>query len=292
MKRIYIAIMATVFASCAADYVPFEVQGLYTSSPSLVSDVTSEALPGEIKLRWNMPQDKHYYFLRVSYYDPLMKKEICRLASASVDTMMITNTRARFGEYEFKLQTFNSKNEGSELQITKAFSGKAPSLETIASETKVPLVAEQLSLNVTPTEGVVADLVDDNPATYINTPYQGVDMEKAPFWLQVNLKAPLLNFRVAYAMPSSKGTGPKRVTIKISQNGNDWSDLTSITSGLVNAKGTSWRSDVFRAEKPFSYLRWVVEESTSGGKYAWNLGGFSLYGIEFHVYDPETVPLD
>lgn len=292
---VYVAIVTATLVSlmgCTREYISFEEQNEYQTSPSPVSNITTEALPGQIMLRWDVPEDKNYYFLRISYYDPLQKKNISTLVSNYVSELLINGTRARFGEYEFKFQTFNSKNEGSDLQAIHAVSGKAPVTETIAAETAISLTAEQLSFNVPPVEGSAADLVDASPATLVNTPWSGDAMKQAPFWLQVDLKEPIQNFRIAYSMPSSKGTGPKIVTVKISEDGDTWEDLTKITSGLVTAKGTSWKSDVLRAEAPFKYLRWVVDESTSGGKYAWNMGDFSLSTIEFATYDPETVPLN
>lgn len=40
--------------------------------------------------------------------------------------MLIDGTRARFGEYEFFFQTFNSNNEVGEVRSVRAVSGIAP----------------------------------------------------------------------------------------------------------------------------------------------------------------------
>ena len=297
MKRMimYVAATAATFIglfSCTADYVSFEETTKYLTVPSSVETITSEALPGQIKLKWNVPADSNYYFLRVSYYDPLTKKDVSRLASAYVDTMLIDNTRKRFGEYEFKFQTFNSKNEGGEIKTVKAVSEAAPTTETIVSESKVALTAEQLSFNAAPIEGQAADLVDGDLGTYVNTPWQGADMSKAPFYLQVVLKDPLQNLKIAYSMPSSKATGPKQVKVWVSDDGDEWRELIYIASGLVTGKGESWTSELIKADTPFKYLRWVIELSTSGGKYAWNMSEFSLYDVKLDIYDPEKVELD
>lgn len=292
MKRMimYVAAMVATFIglqSCTADYVPFEETDDYLTTPSLIEAITSEALPGQIKLKWSVPADKNYYFLRVSYFDPLTKKDVSRLASAHVDSMLVDNTRKRFGEYEFKFQTFNCKNEGSEIQIVKAVSGAAPATEQIVSERKVALTANQLSLNAAPVEGQVADLIDGNLNTYVNTPWQGADMAKAPFYLEVVLKEPLQNLKIGYSMPASKATGPKQVKVLVSDDGNEWRELANIASGLVTGKGETWTSELMKSETPFKYIRWIIELSTSGGKYAWNMSEFALYDVKLDIYDPE-----
>ena len=283
-----IAAALVTFSSCTVDYVPFELQPDYLEQPVSISNITSEALPGQIKLKWEVPAETAYRFVKVSYYDPLQDKEVSKLASVWTDTMMIDNTRKKFGEYEFRFQTFNDKGEGSGIQSFKAVSDAAPKVEKVTSVTKLSLKAEQLSLNADPIEGKIADLVDGSLSTYINTPWQGADMAKAPFYLQVALEQPLQNFKVGYSMPSSKATGPKKVKLEVSSDGEQWTEMAVFSSGLVTGKGQSWLSDIIRAEVPFTHVRWTVELSTSGGKYAWNMSELNLYEVQLEIYDPEA----
>ena len=61
--------------------------------------------------------------------------------------MLIENTRARFGDYTFYLQTFNAAHEAGAVQELKARSGAMPASYTEKSRTQVSLIVDQLSCN-------------------------------------------------------------------------------------------------------------------------------------------------
>ena len=64
--------------------------------------------------------------MQIRYYDPLQKKDICKIASKGTTEMLIENTRARFGDYTFYLQTFSTAHEAGVVQELKARSGALP----------------------------------------------------------------------------------------------------------------------------------------------------------------------
>lgn len=97
----------------------------YTGVPVAIETVTSEPLPGQIQLRWEVPAGDFSY-LKIWYYDPLTKETVYKIVSKGTTELLIDETRARFGEYEFNFQTFNANDEGGEIKVVRALSGVAP----------------------------------------------------------------------------------------------------------------------------------------------------------------------
>lgn len=290
MNKIYLyvaAIAATIlsFFSCGGDYDNFVEPIQYTTAPSAVKNITSEALPGKIVLKWEAPSDSNYYFVKVTYYDHLTKKNKAQIASVYRDTITITNTRAKYGDYEFTFQTFNSKNEGGEISKVKARSGIAPIEETI-TPTKIKLTAAQLSTNAQEaTEGPIANLLDGNSGTFFHTDWHNV--VPPPHYMDVHLETPVTNFQIYFQNRNGSQACAKTVNVSISNNGVDWELLTTITAGLPSGSKGEYTSPVFRNEKPFTYLRWLVAETYNNTKY-WNMAEFAMYDVKISVFDPES----
>ena len=83
---------------CDKNFEEFETSGGGSPAAVELSTVVSEALPGQIKLTWKAPEGD-YAYMQIRYYDPLQKKNICKIASKGTTEMLIENTRARFGDW-------------------------------------------------------------------------------------------------------------------------------------------------------------------------------------------------
>lgn len=168
----------------------------YTGVPVAIETVTSESLPGQIQLRWEVPAGDFSY-LKIWYYDPLTKETVYKIVSKGTTELLIDETRARFGEYEFNFQTFNANDEGGEIKVVRALSGVAPASYTLVSRSQIKLVAEQLSTNAQePSEGPIKNAVDGDKNTFFHTNWH--EAIPYPQWIQVNLKEPHENFLVGY----------------------------------------------------------------------------------------------
>lgn len=140
----------------------------YTGVPVAIETVTSESLPGQIQLRWEVPAGDFSY-LKIWYYDPLTKETVYKIVSKGTTELLIDETRARFGEYEFNFQTFNANDEGGEIKVVRALSGVAPASYTLVSRSQIKLVAEQLSTNAQePSEGPIKNAVDGDKNTFFS----------------------------------------------------------------------------------------------------------------------------
>jgi hypothetical protein len=290
MKRIYVYVVALLtiggFASCDKNFVTMEEPNEYQTAASAVTNITSEALPGQIQLRWDVPADKNYYFLRVSYHDPLTKTDKSVLASPGSNSLLIDNTRARYGDYEFKFQTFNRKDEGGQVQSFKARSGNAPIVETMTI-TEVALSGSQLSTNnQEPSEGPIGNLVDDNNNTFFHTRWSAPTIPM-PQWIQVELFEPLQAFRFYTRNRNGSQEAPAEVEVQISNDGVEWTMLETITSGIPSGSQGEYTSAVYRPDAPFTFFRYNVLRTNANRNY-FNLARFELYDVEINVYNPET----
>ena len=264
----------------------------YTGVPVAIETVTSEPLPGQIQLRWEVPAGDFSY-LKIWYYDPLTKETVYKIVSKGTTELLIDETRARFGEYEFNFQTFNANDEGGEIKVVRALSGVAPASYTLVSRSQIKLVAEQLSTNAQePSEGPIKNAVDGDKNTFFHTNWH--EAIPYPQWIQVNLKEPHENFLVCYINRTDNSwttSGrPSVVDLQISNNGIDWETVGTL-DGLPSSAGSEYISTFFMPGKTFTYFRFSVTSATGSSSY-WNIGEFMMYDAEVAIDDPETAPLD
>lgn len=284
--RYMIAILLMASVTGCEDKLEVFEQPSSVPAPTALGTITSEALPGQIKLQWEVPADSNYSFVQVKYFDPLTKKNACHLVSIYANSLLVDGTRARYGEYEFSFQTFNSKNEGGEIKTIKAVSGKAQAVETI-TKSKIALTVAQLSSNYPePTEGPIKNLLDGDANSFFHTRWSNPQHD-LPHYIQVNLNESHENFCFYYQNRNGSQVGPEVLEVQISNDGESWETISTITSGLPSASKAEYTSDLFRPGKGFTYFRYNVTKTYGNSKY-FNLAEFALYDAEIKIYDPET----
>lgn len=290
--KYYIVAFVVIIAAIACDdkLEVFETSG-YVGVPAMVENISSEALPGQIKLVWNAPIGDFEY-IKVSYYDFLQKKNKAFIASKGTTELLVDETRARFGDYTFKFQSFNSKHEGGEVKNVFAQSGPAPSTSTVKSETKLALESKQLSTHLPLANGTtVNSLLDGDVWSYINTAWQGDEAKVRPHWVQITLKESLQTFKLAYT--TADGPYPIGLQIQVSTDGDIWDILASYGDELPKENRKEWKTGVLQGAQPFNYVRYAVTSSTSGSTgVTFKISELALYDVELEIYDPEKVPLD
>ena len=286
--------LACFGTGCDDKLETFEVQG-YTGTPAPIetSAITSEALPGQIKLKWTKPSEDAYAYLKIWYTDPLLDETVYKISSLETDSMLIDDTRARFGEYEFFFQTFNANNEGSEVTSFKAVSGKAPIVITEKARTEVKLDASQLSTDAQePTEGPISNLVNGNTNDYFHGRWSN-PTTSLPHYIQVDFNEEHQVFAIEWWNRASGGSGdgfPTVVELQISNDGNEWETVETLT-GFASTWGSHIVSDYVDAGKTFTHFRYNVTAVTQNKDF-FHMAELKFYDVELEVYDPETVELD
>lgn len=277
MKRVLlyglVVLGIVIFSSCS------EKESIV---PSSISNVIAEERPGGILIKWNLPQDGTLRYTKVSYFDHLEKKEMWRLSTC--DTILIPNTRQKFGTYKFTLQPFSPTQTGGNIETIEASSGRATATE-ISSE--VTISTDQLSTNAPePNEGNLASIVDGNEATFYQSAWSYTVSD--PHYIQINLKKQYKDFRFYYA-PRNSGTGkPVDFDILVSTNGKDWTlikKFTKVVDKLPVTATEPFRSQALSAAEPFSLLRMVSYKENTDNKW-WSISEFKFYDVQ--IIDPEA----
>ena len=145
--------------------------------PSDVIDLSADTQdkPGYIVLRWVTPDDNTIRYIKVSYYDYLLEQDVVRLASVYADSVLIPDTRKKFGEYEFKVQSYSETGDAGNVQTIKAVSEPAKVQIVFGESRQLALTEKQLSTNAQEaSEGPIANLIDGNTGSYFHTAWSGI----------------------------------------------------------------------------------------------------------------------
>ncbi|WP_163717687.1 discoidin domain-containing protein [Mangrovibacterium lignilyticum] len=289
MKRLLIyaavAIVTIAAVSCDENFEVIEDSGMTAGTPSPVESITADSLPGQIVLHWEVPVDSNYYLLKINYYDYLAETEVYKVASVYEDSLLIDETRAKFGEYEFTFQTFNRNNEASAATTIKAKSGIAPATETITT-TKIALTADQLSTNnQEPSEGPIANLLDGDIYSFFHTRWSSPQIPM-PQYIQIDLNEPIDDFQFYFVNRAWSQVGAEIVEVQVSNDGETWETVQTISAGLPSAGYADYTSQIFRMDHTFTHFRYNVVQ-TYGSRNYFNMAEFSLYDVTIDTYDPE-----
>ena len=253
-------------------------------TPSDIKNIESIAGPGYINLKWDYPDDGSVFYTKVKYYDHLKKKDMVRLSS--IDTIRIPNTRNKYGEYEFFLQTYSKTDTpNSNIHSIKAISGKKPITEVA---NLIKLTEEQLSTNAQePSEGPIKNLLDGNTGTFFHTQWSA-PVPAGPHWMQIELSNSLQVFRFQYDPRNNGNNKPTNFDLLGSMDGEEWfliKNFTKEADGLPVTATDGYKSPTIKSEKPFKFLRFSVNKTNSGSIF-WTMSEFRLYDVD--VIDPEA----
>ncbi len=287
MKKIFKCILfAGLFMLCLTGC---EDEGSVT--PSEITDLASATSPGAITLNWDTPRDGTIEYIRVTYYDPRLKKEVVRLASVFANRIEIPDTRARYPEYEFTVRTVSPTGD---MSAPKKISQKSDPAEIITQVAKqeIMLSAADLSTNAQePSEGPIANLLDNNKDTFFHTQWSGGGGPAPIHWMDVNLKRILDDHYSFYYAPRKNGANkPTDVDLLGSTDGENWELIKNFTQeddGLPVTSTDDYTSEVLKCPFPFSRIRFSVNATNTGTKY-WTMSIFKFYTVTVKEVNPET----
>lgn len=293
IKHMIAAFTFLGMVGCDKNFEEFDIVGGGAPAAVELSTVIPEALPGQIKLSWKAPEGD-YAYMQIRYYDPLQKKNVCKIASKGTTEMLIENARARFGDYTFYLQTFNAAHEAGTVQELKARSGAMPASYTEKSRAQVSLTVDQLSCNYPDaSEGYFDRLIDGKTAdpSFFHTNWHSPQVD-LPHYIQIDLKEEHENFAFEYYTRDTGNSDgfPTSAELQISTDGEHWETVSTLT-GLPTTRQTKYASDFVMPGKKFKYFRFNVLTSSQNKKY-FHIGEIAFFDADIEKYDPETVPLD
>lgn len=145
---------------------------------------------------------------------------------------------------------------------------------------EIPLTEDMLSTNAQePREGPIRNILDGDPGSFFHSIWSSSISEA--HYMQVTLHEPIEGCIFWYQNRNSAGGEPTDVLIQVSSDGEQWRDLTHITSGLPTGASSQYESAYLVADSPFTHFRFTVNKTSSGTAPR----HFSM--AEFKMYTPE-----
>ncbi|MDR1883559.1 MAG: discoidin domain-containing protein [Prevotella sp.] len=269
-----------------------------TIIPGDISNITAEAREGAIMLRWDVPADSSYRYVRISYKDLWTGKEVIKLSSVYTDSLLIENLLNRFGDYTFSMETYSITGTPSgNVHDIKRSCIPVPAVTT-KNDYQVTLTIDNLYGNAVQTNdgGGLPALLDGDGATYFHSTWSPTPQPGDVHYIQVNLDAPLTRdfFKFAYRNRANTANKPQEIKIEISEDNTNFTHLKTIDQGLPNGSGSEYNSDPIDLRgffQPkhirFSVLRTTNNTGTAASTIFFTMADFWLYESEEIVYDPE-----
>ena len=287
-----IGLLALCLASCDENkesVIPAELTNLSISTD-----------PGTITLHWAVPEDMaSIRYIQVKFYDPRLKKDVLKTASAYSDQIVISDTRKKYGDYTFKIQTVSRTGDVSAVQELKITSEPAPTIMVYNHPAiQVPLTASSFSTNAqSSAEGPVGNLANESATTYFHSDYSG-SRPPRPHWFQVNLGDEITGgtyYRIWYQNRANTANKPSNFDLLGSLDANDWFLLRNFTldaDGMNIASGGEWTSDNYFLPEPIRYLRFSVNNTTNSTNTGGDTDYFTMATFKFYtgtitIVDPE-----
>lgn len=251
--------------------------------------------PGKVVFHWTIPENPDYYYIKVTYDDPVKGHRVLN-ASSHADSLMIDGLYAKYGDLEYSF-TAVSRNGGEKPLFTKkAKAGYVPAVIKDFPIGTINLSASQLwTDNQETSEGPIANLVDGNNATYFHMSWSAPS--PWPHYIRVDLGKKVKGVSIWYkGRNNANNDNPKQMTILASNEIGDtpeeakaW-EIVKLTSTVL-PKGTApeYTSPGLFSENEFQYL-WLRVEASWSNKNWIALAELSIEEMSRSTYDPENTP--
>ncbi len=258
-----------------------------------ITDVTTFQEPGKIGISWKRVEPVNFEYIRINYYDHLTKKNRSILASKYTDTIIIPDTRAKYGDYKFTFQPFSSTETGGEVVDVVAKSGAAPKTITVVGEEQLTLKADGLFTDAQdPGEGPIKDLIDGNQGTFFHMNWH--QQTPFPHYIVVDLGKEVEGFKFSYTTRKHNNVDdPKKMTLfgSTTFDGTTFDPTTAVEIGMVEGlpKGNavSYNSENFILNNKIRFLWFRVDEG-HGSKNFIALSELSVTELQLKIIDPEA----
>lgn len=272
-------------SSCSDDDINYSFQ---------VNDFTAEAREGAIMLRWELPQDSDFHFIKIEYFNIRQQKEIVCNKSIYSDSLLVDGLLARDGEYHFSLTAVNGEGVASNITATTSCS-PLPVQPTITRRETLLENVEIVNFSTNaqePTEGPLSNLFDGDNGTFFHTPWSTGPVPY-PQYVQIDLSEAVNGAKFITINRNNGGGGrPDHVEILGSNDQQNWDKLFELygsTDIPDQASGKYQSPMIDGGEIAYKYYRYNVL-SAIGGNSFWNMAEmqWSFYKVTEDIYDPEN----
>ncbi|WP_319229420.1 BACON domain-containing protein [Draconibacterium orientale] len=146
--------------------------------------------------------------------------------------------------------------------------------------TEIPLREDMLSSNAQEVnEGPIANLLDNDPGSFFHSAWS-FSIDEAHN-IEVALDEPISGCIFWYQNRNNGNGKPQDVSIMVSADGENWSEMAHINSGLPTGASSTYESAYLSSDAPFKYFRFVVNATNSGtAPTFFNMAEFRMYKIQ------------
>lgn len=258
-------------------------------------NIRSIARPGQIVLKWDKPMASDFMYMKVEYHDLRTNKDVSVNVSTFADSLVIEETRARFGkEYSFKFTPFFDHSEaGKPFLLEKCESGPAP--RTVVDErVSISLKAANFTTNAQESsEGPLRNICDNNNSTFFHTSWSNPGMAEV-HWIEVDMGQDLTRFEIQTVnRQGNAANAPGNISVYAISKLNDTGAgnlLAEYTLANRSSNGVNTQmipsTDSDDLTTPVRFIRFAAVNN--GGAKFWNLAEFKVIKIIRQVIDPEA----
>lgn len=258
--------------------------------------LTYKKAPGAVIIKWTIPQNPTYKYIKVTYQVPDENSPRMRLASVYSDSIKIDNLLARYGEIEYSLQPCNADGTGGETVKITAQAGAAT--KTVYETYKDLLtfdIAHVWTDDPETSEGPLSALIDGNENNFFHMSWS--TPKSFPHYIVFDLgqERTALQFRYVCRDNNNKDN-PKEIDVLVSNAFENTADyytnetgttLLKSFSGLPGDKKAVYETrQSIKSEKPFRYVWFKIKSATSGRNWV-ALAEWQIFKIRERLYDPE-----
>jgi hypothetical protein len=259
--------------------------------PGSFSNIRYEAREGAVMLKWDVPADSNYHYLKVMFNDPWKKKERAKLASIYTDSLLIDGMLNRFGKYTLSIQPYSKSHTPGKISTFEVSCDPLPASYTVLSEKELPLTKANLYTNAQePSEGPIENLLDDDGSTFFHSTWSGTS-PAAPHYLQLNFSAPLKEqgFKFKFRNRANGSNKPVAIDVLISEDGEKFTKIATIDEDLPVSSGSEYTSSAIFLAGHFQpkHIRFNVVKTNTGTVF-FTMADFWFYECVVGVDDPEN----
>ena len=282
--------VAACFSACSDDDkgpAPTNIDG---------QTLTYDKRPGGLVIRWTIPENPTYKYIRVTYQVPGESTQRMRLASVYSDSIFIDNLLARYGDIVYQLQPVSSGGaEGNTVSITaQAGEAKKTILETYKDRIDFD-IHHVWTDDAETSEGPLSALIDGNENNFFHMSWTAP--KPFPHYIVFDLGTPRKALQFRYVCRKGGGRdNPKAIDVLVSDaftesaatyaNKTGTRKLASFTNLPADQHATYETNRTIKSETPFRYVWFKINGSTSNQQWV-ALAEWQVFKVREKVIDPE-----
>lgn len=261
-------------------------------APAEIVNLTAEGKPGSIELNWDYSGDSlSVRYVEVRYTNPANNKETVKVASSYSDSLVIENTRKKYGEYSFALTPYSTTFDKGKTVTVSAVSERAPVQESYVS-TELPITENDIVIDGI-RDSAPENIFDGDINTFVNFDYSSASAGIARCY-EIHLPSSEEYVKFMYITrnhPVAKFPAEIELSVKANES-DDWTvvgHLEKDADDLPTSPAQTFVSKEYKAPFAFSYFRFrVLKVHTGSSVLNFSLAEFRVYHVVYSYYDPEA----